>query len=66
MFNLPFLLYSERAAEIITPPVYVTSGHEYVTIQAYFNHSYYAMLLPPGPKDCPTPMGVAGNGNSYL
>ncbi len=51
---------SERAAAIIMPPVYVTDGHDYATMQAYFNHSYYAMLLPPVPKDCPTPMGIAG------
>ena len=53
-------ILSGRAAQIIMPPVYITDGHEYATMQSYFNRSYYAMLLPPVPKDCPTPMGVAG------
>ena len=55
-----FCLHSERAAEIINPPVYATSGHDYVTTLPYFNRSFYAMMLPPVPKDCPTLMGVAG------
>ena len=54
------LFNSGRAAAIPMPPQYVASGHEYVTLQAYFNRSYYAMLLPPVPKDCPTPMGISG------
>ena len=59
-YMISCLFNSGRAAAIPMPPQYVTSGHEYVTLQAYFNHSYYAMLLPPIPKDCPTPMGISG------
>ncbi|GAB6032189.1 Prostaglandin G/H synthase 2, variant 2 [Chamberlinius hualienensis] len=44
---------------IDTPPRF-TSGHEYVTLEAYYNTSYYARTLPPVPKNCPTPLGTVG------
>ena len=37
-----------------------TSDHEYATMEAHYNRSYYARTLPPVPKGCPTPFGVAG------
>lgn len=49
----------ERASMIDSPPTY-TSEHEYITVDANFNHSVYTRALPPVPKDCPTPMGVCG------
>lgn len=33
---------------------------DYVTFHGYHNKSYYALTLPPVPKNCPTPMGIAG------
>lgn len=48
-----------RSALVDTPPKY-TSDHEYITLDAYFNMSFYARDLPPIPKNCPTPMGVVG------
>lgn len=33
---------------------------DYATFHGYHNKSYYSQTLPPVPKNCPTPMGVAG------
>nr|ALG96649.1 cyclooxygenase b [Cavibelonia sp. JCH-2014] len=53
------LIYEYRASNIYNPPVY-TSEHEYVTMEAAYNRSYFARSLPPVHENCPTPMGVAG------
>ena len=45
-----------------SPPRYNT-GYDYITTESHFNQSFYARSLPPVPKNCPTPMGVAGNFN---
>lgn len=42
-----------------SPPTY-ESDHHYITLNAYYNESYYARALPPVPHHCPTPMGVVG------
>eukprot|EP00111_Clytia_hemisphaerica_P016397 TCONS_00048548-protein len=49
----------KRAGFIDIPTTY-NSEYEYVTAEAYFNQSQFARTLPPVPKECPTPMGVAG------
>lgn len=48
-----------RGSMVDTPPPYNT-GYDYITTESHFNQSYYARSLPPVPKNCPTPMGVAG------
>ncbi len=48
-----------RTDFIPVPHVY-TSHHEYPTMEAHYNRSYFARTLPPVPKNCPTPFGVAG------
>jgi prostaglandin-endoperoxide synthase 2 len=50
---------SARVDFVPIPHVY-TSDHDYATLEAHYNRSYYARTLPPVPKDCPTPFGVAG------
>lgn len=64
--NVPFLhravmkyIYLSRAGVLDSPPIY-TSGHEYTTLDAAFNRSYFSRALPPVPKECPTPMGTKG------
>nr|ALG96654.1 cyclooxygenase [Simrothiella margaritacea] len=52
-------VYLSRADNVDTPPIY-TSRHEYITMEAAFNLTYYARTLPPVHENCPTPMGVAG------
>jgi hypothetical protein len=53
-------LFLGTASMIDSPPRY-NSGYDYITTESHFNTSYYARTLPPVPKHCPTPMGVAGN-----
>lgn len=48
-----------RGDMVDSPPTY-ESDHSYITLNAYFNESYYARTLPPVPEHCPTPMGVKG------
>lgn len=43
-----------------SPPTY-ESDHHYITLDTYYNQSYYGRALPPVPEHCPTPMGVAGS-----
>lgn len=64
--NVPFLrralmkyIYLSRSDILDSPPIY-HSGHDYTTLEAAFNRSYYARTLPPVPKECPTPMGTKG------
>nr|ALG96655.1 cyclooxygenase [Meiomenia swedmarki] len=52
-------IYLDRASLVDRPIVY-TSAHEYTTLEAAFNTSYYSRVLPPVHKNCPTPMGVVG------
>lgn len=52
-------VYVSRANMVDTPPRY-TSAHSYLTLESYFNRSYYVRSLPPVPDNCPTPMGTAG------
>nr|KAG5712100.1 hypothetical protein BaRGS_020826 [Batillaria attramentaria] len=52
-------IYLSRADILDSPPIY-HSGHDYTTLEAAFNRSYYARALPPVPKECPTPMGTKG------
>ena len=53
-------MHVARVSYVQYPHVY-TNDHEYATLEAYYNRSNYARTLPPVPKDCPTPFGVAGN-----
>lgn len=48
-----------RTSSIDSPPTY-SSEHEYITSEAYFNLTFYTRTLPPVPKECPKPMGIAG------
>ena len=54
-------VYNSARLELITVPHVHTNEHEYATLEAYYNRSHYARTLPPVPKDCLTPFGVAGN-----
>jgi len=53
-------VYLSRGDQVDSPPTY-ESEHSYITLNAYFNESYYARALPPVPEHCPTPMGVKGH-----
>ncbi|XP_064616364.1 prostaglandin G/H synthase 2-like [Liolophura sinensis] len=52
-------VYTLRSNMVDSPPTY-TSQHEYITFEAANNLSYFTRSLPPVPRNCPTPMGVAG------
>lgn len=52
-------VYLSRGATVDTPARF-TSAHDYVTLEAYYNTSYYARTLPPVPLYCPTPLGTTG------
>ncbi|KAK3858113.1 hypothetical protein Pcinc_035671 [Petrolisthes cinctipes] len=65
--RIPFLhkklmtyVYLSRGDIVDSPPTY-ESDHTYITLDAYFNESYYGRALPAVPQHCPTPLGVAGN-----
>ena len=60
-YNNLYDYYHPARLELVTVPHVHTSDHEYATLEAFYNRSYYARTLPPVPKDCPTPFGVAGN-----
>lgn len=49
-----------RSHLVDSPPTY-NADYGYKSWEAYSNLSYYTRTLPPLPKDCPTPMGTAGN-----
>ncbi|MFT7809070.1 prostaglandin G/H synthase 2 [Arapaima gigas] len=64
--NIPFFrdsvmryVLTSRSHLIDSPPTF-NSDYGYKSWEAYSNLSYYTRTLPPVPKDCPTPMGVAG------
>lgn len=62
-FNCSCRFFSRtvRSNMVDSPPTY-TSEHEYITLEAANNLSYFTRSLPPVPRNCPTPMGVAGKG----
>ena len=53
-------LFSLARTDYVPVPHAYTSYHEYPTMEAHYNRSYYARTLPPVPKNCPTPFGVSG------
>ncbi|XP_047475523.1 prostaglandin G/H synthase 2-like [Penaeus chinensis] len=64
--RLPFIhrrlmtyVYLSRGDLVDSPPTY-ESEHSYITLNAYYNESFYGRALPPVPEHCPTPMGVTG------
>lgn len=48
-----------RSHLIESPPTF-NADFDYKSWEAYSNLSYYTRTLPPVSRDCPTPMGVAG------
>lgn len=52
-------IYKSRGFFVDSPPL-LNSDQTYIHLDAYYNTSQYTRVLPPVPKDCPTPMGVAG------
>ncbi|XP_078405937.1 prostaglandin G/H synthase 1-like [Cetorhinus maximus] len=48
-----------RSNLIPSPPTY-NSDYNYLSWEGYANVSYFTRLLPPVPKDCPTPTGAQG------
>ncbi|KAL7647573.1 UNVERIFIED_CONTAM: hypothetical protein RMT77_001173 [Armadillidium vulgare] len=52
-------LYLTRGGLIDAPSLY-ESDHTYITLDAHYNESYFARMLPPVPMDCPTQMGTKG------
>lgn len=48
-----------RGDMVDSPPTY-ESDHSYITLNAYYNESYYGRALPPVPAHCPTPLGDKG------
>ncbi|XP_072096493.1 prostaglandin G/H synthase 1-like [Mobula birostris] len=57
--NLMRLVLTVRSNLIPSPPTY-NSDYSYLTWEGYSNVSYFTRLLPPVPKDCPTPAGTKG------
>uniref|UniRef100_A0A3Q1IQK5 Prostaglandin G/H synthase 1 n=1 Tax=Anabas testudineus TaxID=64144 RepID=A0A3Q1IQK5_ANATE len=53
------LVLTVRSNLIPSPPTY-NSNYGYLSWEAYYNLSYYTRILPPVPKDCPSPLGVKG------
>uniref|UniRef100_A0A3Q2V4S7 Prostaglandin G/H synthase 1 n=2 Tax=Haplochromis burtoni TaxID=8153 RepID=A0A3Q2V4S7_HAPBU len=53
------LVLTVRSNLIPSPPTF-NSKYDYLSWESYYNLSYYTRLLPPVPKDCPTPLGVKG------
>uniref|UniRef100_A0AAQ4RFZ5 Prostaglandin G/H synthase 1 n=1 Tax=Gasterosteus aculeatus aculeatus TaxID=481459 RepID=A0AAQ4RFZ5_GASAC len=53
------LVLTVRSNLIPSPPTY-NSKYGYLSWESYYNLSYYTRILPPVPKDCPTPLGVKG------
>ncbi|XP_030647701.1 prostaglandin G/H synthase 1 [Chanos chanos] len=53
------LVLTVRSDLIPSPPTY-NSKYDYLNWEAYSNVTYYSRILPPVPKDCPTPMGTKG------
>lgn len=53
------LVLTVRSNLIPSPPTY-NSKYDYLSWESYYNLSYYTRILPPVPKDCPTPLGVKG------
>lgn len=58
-------LFSARSHLIDSPPTF-NADYDYKSWEAYSNLSYYTRTLPPVSKDCPTPMGIAGEFCSVL
>lgn len=54
-----FFVPTVRSNLIPSPPTF-NSKYDYLSWESYYNLSYYTRLLPPVPKDCPTPLGVKG------
>ncbi|KAK8726704.1 hypothetical protein OTU49_010007 [Cherax quadricarinatus] len=52
-------VYISRGDMVDSPPTF-ESDHSYITLNAYFNESYYGRALPPVPTHCPTPFGIKG------
>ncbi|XP_043576034.1 prostaglandin G/H synthase 1-like isoform X2 [Chiloscyllium plagiosum] len=48
-----------RSNLIPSPPTY-NSDYDYLSWEGYSNVTYFTRLLPPVPKDCPTPTGTKG------
>lgn len=53
-----------RISLIPSPPTYNTN-YGYLNWESYYNLSYYTMILPPIPEDCPLPMGSKGISLNY-
>lgn len=53
------IVLTVRSNVIPSPPTFNTDYY-YLSWESYYNLSYYTRLLPPVPKDCPTPLGVKG------
>ena len=53
-------MFPVARTDFIPVPHTYTSYHEYPTMEAHYNRSYFARTLPPVPKNCPTPFGIAG------
>lgn len=57
--SLMRVVLTVRSHLIPSPPTY-NSDYHYLSWESYYNLSYYTRILPPVPKDCPTPLGVKG------
>ncbi|KAF3701893.1 Prostaglandin G/H synthase 1 [Channa argus] len=53
------LVLTVRSNLIPSPPTY-NSKYSYISWESYYNLSYYTRILPPVPKDCPSPLGIKG------
>lgn len=58
-FITGFILITVRVTTPPWPEAHNTAA-DYTTFHGYHNKSYYSLTLPAVPKNCPTPMGVAG------
>ncbi|XP_072288922.1 prostaglandin G/H synthase 1 [Eucyclogobius newberryi] len=53
------LVLTSRSSLIPSPPTHNTK-YGYLSWESYYNTSYYTLLLPPVPEDCPLLMGTKG------
>ena len=58
--RLSLIFCQTGRSEMIESPARFNTAYDYITLESYFDRSYYARTLPPVPRNCPTPMGVVG------
>lgn len=61
---LTVLLSFKRQNQPYSKPTTYNFNYGYLNWESYYNLSYYTMILPPIPEDCPLPMGTKGESDT--